>query len=235
MSVRSKLLATAAVLTAVAGLGTAGTVAADAATAQCGDRCIQIYSAKFGTAAHPRLVETVHRGLAEVGRPTVMRPVSTTDPAGDIVGHRAGLVSDFHQDGLLSAEVNRHYGTLRAVEVEYAPYGERTGLCAGLATTAHQNEGLTLQKCGVSARTVWIIDTADSPTTAAQGHFPLVNGSTTDFAHPYAMTFTHDSPDRRSHLGDRGHRASVPGQIRVARLMGNPDHVPAGQLWGTTK
>ncbi|MEV5150195.1 hypothetical protein AB0L14_39125 [Streptomyces sp. NPDC052727] len=234
MPVRNKLLAAVAMLTAVGGLGTAGTVAAGAATAECGDRCIQIYSAKFGTAARPHLVETVYRGVAEVGRPTVMRPVSTTDPAGDIVGHRAGLVSDFYKDGLLSAEVNRHYGTLRAVEVEYAPHGERTGLCAGLATTAYQNEGLTLQKCGASAKTVWIIDTADSPSTAAQGHFPLVNGSTTDFEHPYAMTFTHDSPDHGRSRG-RDHRTTVPGQIRVARLMGNPSHVPAAQLWGTTK
>ncbi|MET8767211.1 hypothetical protein [Streptomyces sp. NPDC004658] len=234
MTLRSKLLPAVAALTAAGGLATAGTVAADAATAGCGDRCIQVYSARYGTATHPRLVETVHRGVAEAGRPTVMRPVSTTDPAGDIVGHRAGLVSDFHKDGLLSAEVNRHYGTLRAVEVEYAPHGEPTGLCAGLAVTAYQDEGLTLQKCGTSSRTVWIIDTADSPATASQGHFPLVNGSTTDFAHPYAMTFTHASP-RHGGSGERDHRACVPGQIRVARLMGNPSHVPAGQLWGTTK
>ncbi|WP_031027388.1 hypothetical protein [Streptomyces sp. NRRL WC-3725] len=234
MPVRSKLFAAVAILTAVGGLGTAGTVAADAATAECGDRCIQIYSAEFGTAAHPDLVETVHRGVAAVGQATVMRPVSTTDPAGDIVGHRAGPVSDFYKDGLVSAEVNRHYGNLRAVEVEYAPHGEGTGLCAGLATTAYQNEGLTLQKCGTSGRTVWIIDTADSPATAAQKHFPLVNGSTTDFTHPYAMTFTHASP-RHGHSGDRAHRSTVPGQIRVARLMGNPSHVPAGQLWGTMK
>lgn len=156
-----------------------------------------------------------------------MYPVSKSNPAGDIVGHRAGLVSDFYKDRLVSAQVNKHYGNLNAVEVEYAPHGKRTGLCAGLAHTAYQNEGLTLQKCGMSAKTVWIIDTADSPSTASQGHFPLVSGSTTNFAHPYAMTFTHDS---YRHGGYRhgGHRTAVPMQIRVARLMGNPTHV-AGQ------
>ena len=40
-----------------------------------------------------------------------------------------------------------------------------SGLCLGVATTAFQDEGVTLQPCGVSAKTVWIVDTFDSPTT----------------------------------------------------------------------
>ncbi|WP_406274805.1 hypothetical protein OH779_40195 [Actinacidiphila glaucinigra] len=234
MTIKNTALAAAATVTMVGGLGAAGTLPANAATPECRESCIQIYSAKFGTSAQPNLVETVYRGVARVGQPTAMYPVSKSNPAGDIVGHRAGLVSDFYKDRLVSAQVNKHYGNLNAVEVEYAPHGKRTGLCAGLAHTAYQNEGLTLQKCGMSAKTVWIIDTADSPSTASQGHFPLVSGSTTNFAHPYAMTFTHDS---YRHGGYRhgGHRTAVPMQIRVARLMGNPTHVPASQLWGTTK
>ncbi|MEU1199918.1 hypothetical protein ABZ446_27335 [Streptomyces sp. NPDC005813] len=234
MSIKNKVLAAAAAVTVVGGLSAAGTVPANAATQGCGDSCIQIYSAKFGTSAQPNLVETVYRGEARAGQPTVMHPVSNTDPAGDIAGHRAGPVSDFYKDGLVSAEVNEHYGNLRAVEVEYAPHGIRTGLCAGLAHTAYQNEGLTLQKCSVSARTVWIIDTTDSPSTVSQGHFPLVNGSNTNFAHPYSMTFTHDSPDHDG-CGDGDRRSAVPSQIRVARLAGNPSHVPDSQLWGVTK
>jgi hypothetical protein len=234
MSIKKKVLAAAAAVTIVGGLGAAGTVSANAATPECGDSCIQIYSTKFGTSAQPNLVETVYRGVARVGQPTAMYPVSTSNPAGDIVGHRAGLVSDFYKDGLVSAQVNKHYGNLHAVEVEYAPHGKRTGLCAGLAHTAYQNEGLTLQKCGVSAKTVWIIDTKDSPSTAAQGHFPLVSGSTTNFAHPYAMTIT-DSSHHHGGYRHGSHRTAVPMQIRVTKLMGNPSHVPASQLWGTTK
>ncbi|MGW3882801.1 hypothetical protein ACWEC4_22170 [Streptomyces sp. NPDC005055] len=229
MSIKNKVLAAAAMVTMVSGLGAAGTLSANAATPECGDSCIQIYSAKFGTSEQPNLVETVYRGVARVGQPTAMYPVSESDPAGDIVGHRSGLVSDFYKDGLVSAEVNKHYGNLHAVEVEYAPHGKRTGLCAGLAHAAYQNEGLTLQKCDTPGKTVWIIDTTDSPSTAPQGHFPLVSGSTTNFDHPYAMTIT------RSAYKHGGHRTTVPMQIRVTRLMGNPSHVPASQLWGTTK
>lgn len=228
MSVLNKVLAAAAMATVVGGLSAAGTLSAAAATPECGGSCLQIYSAKFGTSAQPNLVETVYRGVARVGQPTVMYPVSKSDPAGDIVGHRKALVSDFYKDGLVSAEVNKNYGDLQAVEVEYAPHGKRTGLCAGLAHTAYQHEGLTLQKCGTSAKTVWIIDTADSPSTASSGHFPLVSGSTTNFTHPYAMTFTHSDEHWNG-----GHRTAVPMQIQVARLAGNPSHVPANQLWGT--
>ncbi|MET7780538.1 hypothetical protein [Streptomyces sp. NPDC005388] len=233
-NVKNKVLAAAAVVSLAGGLSAVGTLSASAATPECGASCIKIYSTKFGTSEQPNLVETVYRGVARVGQPTAMQPVSTHRAAGDIVGHRSGAVSDFYKDGLVSAEVNKHYGSLHAVEVEYAPHGQRTGLCAGLAHTAYQDEGLTLQKCGVSAETVWIIDTADSPATASQGHFPLVNGSTRNFAHPYAMTFTHNAFQHSGHRHG-GHRNMVPNQIRVDRLMGNPSHVPAGQLWGTTK
>jgi hypothetical protein len=51
----------------------------------------------------------------------------------------------------VSAAVNRHYGTEYAVQFQYAPLGVPSGLCAALATTAYQNEGLTLQPCSVPA------------------------------------------------------------------------------------
>ena len=61
-----------------------------------------------------------------------------------------------------------------------------------MATTAYQNEGLSLQPCSTPGTTVWIIDFADSPATAPT-YFPIVNGSTTDFTHPFAMTI-HGNP-----------------------------------------
>ena len=67
--------------------------------------------------------------------------------------------------------------------------------------------------------TVWIIDTADSPATAP-ARFPIVNGSTTDFIHPFAMTI-HGNPAHKRFP-----------QIKVQRLRGNPDHVRVSQLWG---
>jgi hypothetical protein len=219
MSIKVKMLAAAATLTVAGGLGTAGTLPASAATPQCGPHCIQIFSAKFGANANPGFVETVFQGIPAVGVPTILHPVSTSDPAGDLIVPLAGSVSMFYADGLVSAAVNSHYGSELAVQIEYAPLGKATGLCAALATTAYQNEGLTLQPCSTPGTTVWIIDTADSPATAPS-RFPIVNGSTTDFTHPFAMII-HGNPAYNRFP-----------QIKVQRLRGNPAHVRVSQLWG---
>jgi hypothetical protein len=221
MSIQSKVLAAAATLTMAGGLSTVGALPASAATPLCGPHCIQIFSAKFGTNANPGFVETVFQGVGTVGQPTILARPSSSDPAGDLIATApgAGLVSDFFAAGLVSAAVNDHYGSERAAQIEYAPLGVPTGLCAALATTAFQNEGLSLQPCSTPGTTVWIIDTADSSATAP-ARFPIVSGSTTDFTHPFAMIIH----------GDPAHKLFP--QIKVQRLRGNPAHVRVSQLWG---
>ena len=77
-----------------------------------------------------------------------------------------------------------------AFEIEYAPYGVNSGLCMGTATTAISGEGVTLQPCGVSANTVWIVDTYDSWHLFTNGgFFPLINGSDTNFSQPFVLTY----------------------------------------------
>jgi hypothetical protein len=220
MSIKSKVLAATAMLTMVGGLCTVEALPAAAATPQCGPHCIQIFSAKFGTPEYPRFVESVFRGIAKAGVPTGLHRVRDDNPAGDVIVRRAGMVSDFYAAGMVSAAVNDHYGNLQGVQIEYAPRGAATGLCAALATTAYQNEPLTLQSCSTPGTTVFIIDTPDSPATA-QTYFPIVNASTTDFAHPFAMTID----------GNPAHKRFLP--IRVRHLIGNPHHVPENQLWGS--
>ncbi len=217
MSIMSKVLAAAATVTVAGGLSTVGTLPASAATPQCGPHCIQIFSAKFGTPANPGFVETVFQGVAQAGQPTILASPSSSNPAGDLIVSRAGPVSGFFAAGLVSAAVNSHYGTEIAVQVEYAPLGVPTGLCAALATTAFQNEGLSLQPCSVPGTTVWIKDFADS---SAPTYFPLVNGSTTDFSHPFGMTINGDPANK------------LLPQIIVRHLIDNPADVPDSQLWG---
>ena len=109
------------------------------------------------------------QGAAAGGQPAIVARPSSSNPAGDLIAtHPASgsLVSDFFAAGLVSAAVNSHYGSKHAVQIEYAPFGERTGLYSGLAATAFQNEGLTLQPCSSPGTTVWIVDTADSPASA---------------------------------------------------------------------
>ena len=221
MSIKSKVLAAAAVLTLAGGLSAAGTLAASAATPQCGNACVEVYSMKYATPTSLGFVETVFLGIPAAGVPTILHRASSSDPAEDLIVPLAGPVSMFYKLGMVSAAVNSHYGSEIAVQIEYAPLGKPTGLCAALATTAYQNEGLTLQPCSTPGTTVWIIDTADSPATAPT-YFPIVNGSTTDFTHPFGMTF----PGK----ADPAHRLFP--QIKVRHLIGNPAHVPDSQLWG---
>jgi hypothetical protein len=224
MSIKSKVLAATAALTIVGGISTLGTLSASAATPACGQGCIEVFSPEFGTSTNPGFVETMFQGLARVGQPAIMHRASSSDPAEDLIVPRRGTVSTFFAAGMVSAEVNSHYGNELAAQIEYAPLGVPSGLCSALATTAFQNEGLTLQPCSVPATTVWIIDTADSPATAPT-YFPIVNGSTTDFSHPYGMTYPSEADPTVKRLP----------QIMIRHLIGNPADVPDRQLWGVAR
>jgi hypothetical protein len=225
MSIRSKVLAAAGVLTLAGGLSGIGTVAASAATPQCGSGCVEVYSAKYATATSLGWVETVLLGIPLQGVPTEVRPASDSNPAEDLIIPTGApvTVSTFYAEGMVSATVNAHYGSEPAVQIEYAPYGKPTGLCTAVAVTAYQDEGLSLQPCSAPGVTVWIIDVNDSPATAAQkpSYFPIVNGSDTDFVHPFAMTI----------LGNPAHQPFTP--IIMQHLIGNPTSVPTNQLWGS--
>jgi hypothetical protein len=196
MSFKSKMLAGAATLALIGGVGTAGALSASAATPSCGRNCIDIFSRAFGTHRTPGYVMDVLRQGAKVGQPIILFRTSNTDPAEDFVPSIQGTTSDFFAAGLVSAAVNLHYGGGAvgfpddpAIELEYAPFGVDSGLCTGVAATATAKEGVTLQPCGVSAKTVWIIDTNDSPVTLRGGYVPLINGSDTNFSHPFVLTY----------------------------------------------
>jgi len=218
------LVAAVATATATVGVAPSPSSSVEAATPACGPGCISIFSRALGTYDQPNVVETVLGGVAQVGQPVILSPASSADPSQDLMP-RPGLVSQFHAAGMVSDDVDHHYGDLRAAQIEYSPHGDRTGLCVGLASAAHQNQGLTLQPCTTPGTTVWIIDTADSPGTISDGFFPLVNGSTTNFTHPFAMELP-----RSADLGD-----PTRSQIRVRRLqfVGRDHTPPERQLWGT--
>ena len=215
MSIRSKLLAAAAVLTLAGGLSAAGTAAASAATPQCASNCLTPRSA-----AYPGFVETVLLGIPLRGVPTIVSPAAGWNPGEDFTVPTRGPVSSFSANGMVSAAVASHYGGsgYLAVQIEYAPYGKPSGLCSGIATTAYQDEALSLQPCSTPDTTVWILDFKDSQ---IQDDFSIINASTTDFAHPFVMTI----------LGNPAHQLFTP--IILQHLTGNPGNVPANELWST--
>jgi len=207
MSFKTKMLAAAATLTLVG--GAAGTLAsgpANAATPSCGHRCVNLFSKKFSDVltTKPPFVLDVFRQGAKVGQPIIMFQASNADPAEDFTVSLEGHVSDFLAAGLVSKSLALHYGTATttnptarddlAWEVEYSPNGVDSGLCVGisnLVAAPANNTPVSLQPCGVSARTVWV--------TAVQNrqrgglftfpYVPLINGADTNFSHPYVLTY----------------------------------------------
>jgi hypothetical protein len=246
MSFKSKVLAGAASLALVGGLAVTGGLSADAATPSCGHNCINIFNRQFGTYRNgPNFILDVFRQGARVGQPIILFRTSNADPAEDFTVSFQGNVSDFFAAGLVSSAVALHYGGLAAgadddaaYELEYAPFGVDSGLCAGVALTAAQGEGVTLQPCGVSAKTVWIVDDGgsnfpdislgDSPSTSP-AYVPLINGSTNNFSHPFVMDYPHN-----------GYPTDIPRpQVQVRNLTGfSNGHGPIvgtvidTQLWG---
>jgi hypothetical protein len=228
MSIKSKALTAAMTLCTAAGVGTLTALPANAATADCGDNCISVFSSELGTYAEVNFVEAVlDGGAAQVGQPVGLAPVSGMDPAldfkpGAATNKSAGplsTVSDFHADGMVSAEANSRYGHLVALQQKYAPLGVETGLCVGVASVA-QEEGLTLQPCDVPGTTVWIVYPATG--NPDPNYFAIVNAATTDFDRPFAM-----------HLPRNEVASGQPLQMQLRQLQyRNGETLPARQVWG---
>ena len=217
MSIKSKVLAAAAVLSLAGGLSAAGAGAASAATPQCANNCLTPKSA-----AYPRFVESALFGIPLRGVPTIVSPAAGWNPGEDFTLPTGTPVNAayYYARGMVSAALTSQYGGtgFAAVQIEYAPYGKPTGLCSGIATTAYQDEALSLQPCSTPDTTVWILDFNDSQ---IRGDYSIINASTTDFTHPFVMTI----------LGNPAQQLFTP--IILQHLLGNPGNVPANELWST--
>jgi hypothetical protein len=195
MSFKSKMLAAAATLTLVG--GAAGTLAAgpaNAATPSCGHRCVNLFSKKFSDVltTKPGFVLDVLRQGAKVGQPIIMFQSSNADPAEDFTVSLQGKVKDFVTAQLASPALALHYGNDWAWELEYSPNGVDSGLCVGIsALTPANNTKVSLQPCGVSARTVWVtaVQNIERGGVFTFPYVPLINGADTNFSHPYVLTY----------------------------------------------
>lgn len=179
MSITIKLVVVAAVVALVGGLGGAGTLTADAATPGCGPSCVNTSPVLYGSG----FVLAVRNQQAVVGQPIVLAPASNSDPREDFFLSFQGLVSDFIAAGLVSPGLSP-YNDKNVYEFEYTPNGVGTGTCIGVGVTPGNNTPVDLEPCGVSAKTVWILNPAPGGATAA-----LMSAATsTNFANPYSLT-----------------------------------------------
>jgi hypothetical protein len=182
MSIKKKVFAVAATITMVGGASTVGLMAANASTPSCGS-CVTGYGEEYGTS----FVLDVLRQGEKVGQPIILFRASNSDPAEDFTYSDQGTVNDFWNAGLVSNGLDKTYGKDEAYELEYSPYGVDSGLCTGVGSTAGNGTAVSLQPCGVSSKTVWVVDSSD-PNTGPD-FYPLINGSDTNFSHPYVLHY----------------------------------------------
>jgi hypothetical protein len=183
MSIKKKVFAVAATITMVGGVSAVGLMSANAATPSCGDNCVTGFGEEYGTS----FVLDVLRQGEKVGQPLILFRASNSDPAEDFTYSDQGTVNDFWNAGLVSNGLNKTYGTDEAYELEYSPYGVDSGLCTGVGSTAGNGTPVSLQPCGESSKTVWVVDSTD-PNTGPE-FYPVINGSDTNFSHPYVLHY----------------------------------------------
>jgi hypothetical protein len=262
MSIKSKVLAAAATLALVGGVGTAGVLGAgtaSAATPSCGPACINLFSYQFGTHKTPNYTVDVLRQGEKTGQPIILFRTANYDPALDWTVSFQGTVADFFAAGLVSSSLALHYGCIAGVnfpncpfniagfnfpgapssdlpafENQYAPFGVDSGLCLGVAATAFSGEGVTLQPCGVSSKTVWVLDTLDQSFTHAwaHGYVPLINGSDTNFSQPFVLTYPNNSVPTDMPRPQLVVRNLTGFSFHVGNLFGTGAN--SNQLWGAT-
>lgn len=212
-NIKSRILALAATITLVGGVGAAGILTAgtaSAATPSCGTSCLDGYSKMFGKVF---ITDTLRQKEA-IGQPVILFQRSNSDPAEDFTVSFQGHVSDFFAAGLVSAQVMKNYGcspgfvfsngqgaTITcpspsadevAGEIEYAPFGVESGLCIGVPVPRLPATGsapVSLQPCGTDARTVWILDGVDVCQNFTFGEAPLISGADVNFSHPSVLTY----------------------------------------------
>jgi hypothetical protein len=115
MSIKSKVLAVAATLTLVGGVGVAGALTAgtaSAATPSCGSSCIDILSHQFGTHSSPNYVVDVLRQGEKTGQPIILFRTANFDPAEDWTVAFQGTTADFFAAGLVSSALALQYGCI---------------------------------------------------------------------------------------------------------------------------
>ena len=209
MSIKSKVLATAASLTMVGGVLAVSTLAtataAKAETPSCGAFnffCVDVFSKQFGTHHDPGFIQDVYRQGNRVGQKIILFRISSGDPAEDFTvddlvdpatftPYTVGALQALSGGTLFAPITANQYAGSLVVEFEYAPFGVNSALCVGAQGTAPLFNGtpVSLQPCGITARTLWIINSSNPIFAFIHGYTSLINGANTNFSHPFVLTY----------------------------------------------
>jgi hypothetical protein len=168
-----------------------------AGVARCAGSCFIMYSRRTGqTATMNAVIPSDDGSGGQIGRKLNLRNAASRMPDGDFemsfiahVGQFCGTdVHDFFGPGSYLCQHDSNYSVF---EAEWAPYGNSTSLCAGVAIPNQPGEAITLRTCGASDHTLWIANQANGSggnCRGAENYCPWMNGSDSSFRSPYVLT-----------------------------------------------
>jgi len=177
-------------------------------TVACGSNCVSLFSDKLGSSVTMNAFVPGDTGVGgHVGTPVNLHIAANDRPNGDFTRSIDGFVFQFC--GFLANDffsptsfICTHYPFFVVSEFNWSPFGNQSGLCAGVRTAVN-DANVTLRPCGVTATTLWIADRIHStlgtnclvPTTQpvspgdpSVNFCPLINGGDTNFSQPLVLT-----------------------------------------------
>ena len=167
------------------------------AAADCGRSCFILYSRRFGEGTTMNAVVPAGNGTGgKVGRKVNMRLAAAKLPAGDFSFSFIAKVwqfcgTDQHDFFRPASYLCTRDQNFWVFEAEWSPYGNSSGLCAGVAIANKIGEDVTLRPCGANDHTLWIANQASGSGGNCRGsadYCPWMNASDSNFRSPNVLT-----------------------------------------------
>ena len=190
-------LAVPAAFAALALTGTASASVKPDATPACAFNCFSLSSLLTGHSQIQHVYIPHGNGVAVTGKAgdkLNLAQGNDSFPQEDLTTNNPPMtVADFcappgfpvsGQEFSATSYICLHYSGDAVYEANWAPYGNESGWCEGVAVPNEAGENVTLQPCGVTTSTLWIADASN----AHLGATPWINGSDSQFSHPLVLT-----------------------------------------------
>jgi hypothetical protein len=186
----------------------------------CGTYCVLLYSRRLGpTSTINALIPSDDGRGGQVGRKINVRRAASRTADGDFALSFAGRVwqlcgidaRNFFRPGSYVCDHDSNYWVF---EAQWTPYGNSSGLCAGVSVPDKSGENITLRQCGVDDRTLWIADQANGRGGNCRGpdsSCPWMNASDNNFRHPQVLTLDRATWSPANQLRLSGEHLLPPG------------------------
>lgn len=172
-------------------------------TGGCAGACFSLYSRQLGASGTMNAHIPGDTGTGgKVGRKINLHLAGNFRPNGTFTPTLVGQVAQFcgvNGKDLFAptSYACLNYSNFWVFEAQWSPLDNQSGLCAGVAVAGQSGESVTLQRCGSSARTLWIGDRVNGRGGDCRfpgNYCPWVNGSDGSSRQPLALTVDTGTP-----------------------------------------